>query len=455
MHLSAKKSISLPIAALLLAGIAVAQKHTKPSARAQHVILISVDGMTPVEYLHPDEHHLQIPNLRALAATGCPADGMTGVFPASTYPSHTSMITGQTPAVHGVISNTPIDPLNLENGGWYYYFDKIEVPTLWQRLQEAHLETAAVSWPVTVGAPVNLLLPEYRPVRDDEDRSLMRVLSTPGLFREMEALSPGLIPMTDEWRTNAVVKLITTRKPALLALHLSDLDEEQHKYGPHTPQTHAQLETIDTEIGKIRAAVQAAGIADQTAFVIVSDHGFLPLDKLVHPTVLLHDAGLITTDKAGKVTSWKVYFRNHTGSMFLEAKDPNDTESIAKATELMRKLAADPANGIAKIDTPADLKVMGADPGAFLALEAAKGYGIGSDLTGPVVTQLPSVHGAHGYNPSVPEMRPSMILSGAGIDRCQLLEGVSITDVGPTAAALLGVSMPGTAGHNVNVPHKP
>ncbi len=416
------------------------------------MILISVDGMTPVEYLHPDEHGLQIPNLRELASKGCPANGMTGVFPASTYPSHTSMITGQVPAVHGVISNTPIDPFNYESGGWYYYADKIQVPTLWQRLQEAHLKTAAVSWPVTVGAPVDLLLPEYRPVRTEEDRSLMRVLSTPGLFREMEALSPDKVPMSDEWRTDAVVKLIATRKPALLALHLSDLDEEQHKYGPHTPQTHAELEKIDAEIGRIRAAVQAAGLGDQTAFLIVSDHGFLPVETLVHPMIALRDAGLITTDKSGKVTAWKVYPRNLTGSMFLEAKDPHDAESIAKATDLMRQLAADPANGIARIDTPADLKAMGADPAAFLAMEPVKGFGFGNNLTGPVVTPS-TIRGAHGYSTSIPEMRPSMILSGAGVERCQLLEGVSITDVGPTAAALLGVSMPGVQGHNVNVPH--
>ncbi len=211
------------------------------AAGAKQVILISVDGMTPAEYEEADAHGLKIPNLRALMSTGCASHGVLSVFPASTYPSHTAMITGQPPAVHGVISNTPMDPFNLEFGGWYYYTEKIKTPTLWQALHTAHLKTAAVSWPVTVGADVDFLLPEYRPVRTEEDIALMRVLSTPGLFREMQAVNTTDRPMSDEWRTDAVIAILRTREPALLALHLSDLDEAQHKYGPHTPESHAEL----------------------------------------------------------------------------------------------------------------------------------------------------------------------------------------------------------------------
>jgi hypothetical protein len=166
--------------------------------------------------------------------------------------------------------------------------------------------------------------------------------------------------------------------------------------------------------------------------------------------VVLRDAGLIKTNAAGNVTDWKVFMNNEGGSAFLEARDANDTASIARATEAMRKLAADPANGIAKVDTPEDLKAMHSNPTAFLALEAARGFAFGSALQGALVT--PARGGKHGYNPDIPELRPSMILSGAGVHQCQLREGVRIVDVGPTAAALLGVSMPGTMGRNVNTP---
>jgi predicted AlkP superfamily pyrophosphatase or phosphodiesterase len=441
------RTLSRFAASLAVAALCCLSASAKGPVTKQ-VILISVDGMTPAEYTDAAAHGLKIPNILALKNAGCASPGMMGVFPASTYPSHTAMITGQPPAVHGVISNTPIDPFNLEFGGWYYFAEKIKTPTLWQALHTAHLKTAAVSWPVTVGADVDYLLPEYRPVRTDEDIALMRVISTPGLFAEMQKENTTARPMTDDWRTDAVIAILRTRKPSLLALHLSELDEAQHKYGPHAPQSHEELERIDAQIGKIRAYVDQSGRAKETTWIIVSDHGFLEVKKLYQPLVALREAGLITTDKSGRVTGWKVYTRNSTGSFFLEAKDPNDRESIEKATKIMQEAAADPANGIAHLYTPAQIKEMGGDPEAFLAVDPVKDYGFGNNLMGPKLTDTAS-KGAHGYDPRVPEMHPSFILSGADVKACSALEGVKIEDVGPTAAGLLGAQIPGAAGHDV------
>lgn len=417
---------------------------------ARQVIVISIDGMTPDEYVHPDEHHLSIPNLRAMSAAGCASPGMLGVFPANTYPSHTSMITGMPPAIHGIVSNTPIDPLNLEFGGWYYYAEQIKVPTVYQIARNAGIRTAAISWPVTVGADIDYLIPEYRPIRTPEDLAITHALSTRGLMQEFEQASKTTDPpLSDAWRTEAAAYILRTRKPGLLLLHLSSLDEAQHKYGPHTPETHAVLETLDAMIGKLRQQVDQSGNAANTSWIIVSDHGFLPYSKQFNPLAALHDAGLIDVDDTGKVRSWKVFSRNSTGSFALEAKDPTDQASIAKATALMQQLAADPANGIAKLYTVEDLRALGASPNAFLAVEAARGFGFGNNLTGPLLT-TPTNKGTHGYNPAIREMHPSFILYGAGITPCKSLPDVKIFDVGLTAAALLGITMPGTRGNVVD-----
>jgi hypothetical protein len=55
-----------------------------------------------------------------------------------------------------------------------------------------------------------------------------------------------------------------------------------------------------------------------------------------------------------------------------------------------------------------------------------------------------------GYNPQVQEMHPWLILSSAGIEKCSSLAGVSIEDVGPTAAALLGVTIPNAKGYDMH-----
>jgi hypothetical protein len=72
-----------------------------------------------------------------------------------------------------------------------------------------------------------------------------------------------------------------------------------------------------------------------------------------------------------------------------------------------------------------------------------------STLTGPLLT-TPTNKGTHGYNPAIREMHPSFILYGAGITPCESPPDVKIFDVGPTAAALLGVSMKGTQGTAVD-----
>ena len=432
------------ITLLLLAILCIPAKLFAETAR--QVIVVSIDGMTPDEYVHPDEHHLAIPNLRAMAAAGCASPGMLGVFPANTYPSHTSMVTGVPPAIHGIVSNTPIDPFNLEFGGWYYYAEQIKVPTVYQIVRNAGIKTAAVSWPVTVGADIDYLIPEYRPVRTPEDLALIHALSTKGLMQEFEQVSNTTEPpLSDAWRTEAAAYILRTRKPGLLLLHLAGLDDAQHKYGPHTIETHAVLENIDAMIGKLRRQVDQSGNAANTSWIVLSDHGFLPYSKQFNPLVALRNAGLIDVDDNGKVRSWKVYIRNSTGSFALEANDKNDQASIAKATALMQQLAADPANGIARLYTVEDLRALGASPNAFLAVEAVRGFGFGNNITGPLLTPA-ATKGTHGYNPAIREMHPSFILYGAGITPCKSLPDVKIFDVGPTAAALLGISMAGTQG---------
>jgi predicted AlkP superfamily pyrophosphatase or phosphodiesterase len=111
----------------------------------------------------------------------------------------------------------------------------------------------------------------------------------------------------------------------------------------------------------------------------------------------------------------------------------------------MQELAKDPATGIAKLDSVEDLKVDGAAPDAFLGAEAAPGYGFGNGIVGPLHTASPQKW-AHGYSPLLAEMHSSLILYGAGVSPCKSLEGAKIVDIGPTAAALLGVTIPNAQG---------
>ncbi len=90
-------------------------------AAAASVLMISVDGLKPEYVLDADAHGLKIPFLRSLMRDGAYARGVTGVWPTVTYPSHTTLLTGVSPAEHGIYNNLEFDPKDTFANAWFWY----------------------------------------------------------------------------------------------------------------------------------------------------------------------------------------------------------------------------------------------------------------------------------------------------------------------------------------------
>src|SRR4030095_4491645 len=140
---------------LLLAGFAQSQAQRRVG---RPLLVISVDGLD-YRYLRDcDKLGLKIPNLRRLTREGEVTEGIIGVFPTVTWPSHTTLITGVDPRFHGILGNRR----PREEGGDYYWdVALLKTTTLWHAAREAGLETAAITRHVTVGATIDFNLPEY------------------------------------------------------------------------------------------------------------------------------------------------------------------------------------------------------------------------------------------------------------------------------------------------------
>src|SRR5690349_17425400 len=89
----------LPVGALGLCWLVAFPGHAADKA---HVLVISIDGMRPDYVTDADKHGLKIPTLRKFFAESTYAEGVVGVLPTITYPSHTTMMTGVWPIEHGV-----------------------------------------------------------------------------------------------------------------------------------------------------------------------------------------------------------------------------------------------------------------------------------------------------------------------------------------------------------------
>ena len=94
---------------------------------------------------------IHIPNLTRLRREGSYADGVIGVYPTLTYPSHTTIITGRMPAEHGIYSNLSSRQPGKNVGDWFWFANAIKVPTLWDEARAHHMTTGTVFWPVAVG----------------------------------------------------------------------------------------------------------------------------------------------------------------------------------------------------------------------------------------------------------------------------------------------------------------
>ena len=71
-------------------------------AHAAPVLMISIDGLKPEYVTQADAHGMKVPYLRRLMRDGTYAEGVVGIWPTITYPSHTTLLTGVWPDEHGI-----------------------------------------------------------------------------------------------------------------------------------------------------------------------------------------------------------------------------------------------------------------------------------------------------------------------------------------------------------------
>ena len=406
-----------------------------------HLVMISVDGLMPSAYVGAGAS--LVPTLRALTEEGAYADGVIGVLPTVTYASHTTLITGVRPNVHGIFGNAVFDPEDRSNDAWYWYSRDIRVPTLIDAARARGMSAAAISWPVTVGMNADYLVPEFWRTGSSHpsDSSLIRALSTPGLLDAMETAQKAALPwpLTDKGRTEIASYILTTHKPRVLLLHLTSLDSAQHAAGPGSPRAREVLQQVDRYVGEIRDAIARAGLADRTHLAIVSDHGFAPIERQLQPNAVFKKEGLLRLDDAGRVTGWDAYFHAEGGSGFVHLKDPNDGALATRVRKLLEDLKADPQNGIASIWLREDLDRFGTQPDATFGIGMRPGSysGGGHDA----VLTVPRNRAGHGFDPNLPELHAALIVAGPNTRGRGSLGIVRMTQIAPTLAELLGIEL--------------
>jgi predicted AlkP superfamily pyrophosphatase or phosphodiesterase len=219
---------SLPASAEPLATSPCACDSACP-CQINHVVIISVDGLRPDAIEQADT-----PILDGLLAQGAYSPAAQTVLPSVTLVNHASMLGGMSPEKHGIYWNSNDPDLG-----------KIKGPTLFSAAHDAGLSTAMV-----VGKPK------------------LEHLVLPGSVDHY--IYAGF---TDRQVTNEAITLIQTNMPALLFIHLPDVDSAGHALGWMSLAQLLAVSMTDSLIGEIVAALQEQDYLSQTLLIITSDHG--------------------------------------------------------------------------------------------------------------------------------------------------------------------------------------
>lgn len=433
------KKINTLIFFLLFAGYSFAQE--------SHVVLISVDGLRPEFYMNSDWGMV---NVRQGMKTGAYAEGVRGSFPTVTYPSHTTMVSGVLPAKHGIYYNTPVEPLGI-TGKWFWYYKDIKVPTVWTAAKDAGLKTAGVSWPVTVGAPIDYNLPEYvilpknKSEKRDEIKAMYEESNPKALYQEVQDFAIGKFGefgatldyyTSDQNKSRMAAYILKRYKPSFMAVHIALTDHFEHEQGRDGDKVRSAVAGADVAIKTIMDAAEAAGISENTTFIITGDHGFVDIHTQFKPNVLLAQLGLY--DDKNK-ENWKAYFQQSGGSAFLHLKNPSDKETLEKITKALALLPDGFQRMFHVLDKAGVAKAQG-DPNAALALAANQGFSFGASATGEMLASAKG--GTHGFLPTdFKEIQTGFVAFGKGIKAGTVLPLIGQEDIAPLIADLLKLKL--------------
>jgi hypothetical protein len=402
------------------------------------VVVISIDGFAAFYWRDPAA---RMPALRGLAERGAVAAGVEPVFPSTTWPTHTTLVTGVSPRVHGVVANYVLNRRScrqedLTGDPVYDAPDLLRAPTVYDRAHAAGLRTAAVDWPATRNSrTLHFNLPFFK------DQRVFETQTARAVWEELSALGYPMdrqgewaqLPkrfLKDAMVARVAGHVVHRHAPDLLLLHFLCVDSLQHLYGPRSPEAYWAVEYVDGLIARVLAELPA----DTTVFV-VSDHGFLPSTQEIRPNVRLRQLG---AEREAR------FVMNHgAGALYaLEAGPLAVTQLTAEIAKM---------EGVSGAWTSAEFGDLGLPAPSDNALvadamfEALPGYAFGDDA-GAETHGAPKYLGNHGQRAIYPDNHALFLAAGPTIRAGVQLPTIRSRDVAPTVAASLGVRMDGIEG---------
>lgn len=224
------------IAALLLFSSCTAEE---PQKIAQHAVVIGIDGLSP-----DGIRNAETPVMDAMIAGGSASMHARAVMPSSSGANWGSIIMGAGPEQHGIISNDwttdnfELHPTVTRNKNLF--------PTIFAVIRDQRPE-----------AQIGAIL-DWNPISN---------------YIEEEVADFVGLPENEDETTAMAVRYIRDEIPDYTFIHIDHVDAAGHAHGHGTEAYYAAVSKADSLIGEIVEATERAGMAEETVFMISSDHG--------------------------------------------------------------------------------------------------------------------------------------------------------------------------------------
>lgn len=202
---------------------------------SEHVILISIDGLRPEAIRAYDA-----PTLQRLLREGSYSLSAMTVVPSKTLPSHTSMLTGVSPEVHGITWNSHHPEL----------LEYVELPTVFGLAREAGLSTAAFA-----------------------AKAKFRHLFNPGELDYFEAPSGNATHWMASQIAERAVNYLRHERPNLLFVHFGEPDFAGHTLGWMGAGYGWAVRRSDAGVARIIETADEVYGAGRYTLLVTSDHG--------------------------------------------------------------------------------------------------------------------------------------------------------------------------------------
>lgn len=420
----------------------------------EKLFVLSMDAMVreDIAYLS------QKPNFKKIMEKRTEVTKVTTVYPASTYPAHTTLMTGCYPGKHGVYANFPLKIYDDHVPHWPLFQKSVLVEDLFAAAKRAGRTTASVFWPITGrNRNIDYIINEYFFYYPEERKRIEEVFANQGAneaalkaVRENLHLFPkkdGETPFDgqfDAFIMGCTCSLIRNEQPDVMLVHNCVLDTFRHQNGVFFDSLTQCLDKTDEWLGDVISAMEDAGVYEDTNFVILSDHGQREYTRAVRINALLVEGGFIDVSPDGTIYDWWAYAQSNGKSTTVHLRDKDNKVLYKQVYDYLLQLQKNPEYGIEAVLTMEELQERYGQGGPFsFMLEADEESNFANGITGDIVVENPKgTHVAcHGYMPEK-GAQPVFMAHGPAFKNGAVLENAKLVDVAPTLAAVLGQTLP-------------